>query len=148
MYFEAQILSRSFFFTVSAKVLGKVVVVGSGQNKNLLRECGHWTKVRLRRDKVRHHGEGCFYSVCQCLIGKYELEHSVGLLQTLIITFLKPTLCCSVHHKISPWARLSSSCHKKFTFLSTTFTFFLPIITARKLCSDSKWTVESIAKMF
>ena len=38
----------------------------------------------LHHYKVRHHGEGCFYSVCQCLIGKYELEHSVGLLQTLI----------------------------------------------------------------
>ena len=54
MYFEAQILSRRvFFFTVSAKVLNKVVErVGSGQNKNLLWECDHWTKVRLRRDKL------------------------------------------------------------------------------------------------
>ena len=50
MYFEAQILTRRFFFTVSAKVLNKVVV-GSGQNKNLLWECDHWTKVRLRREK-------------------------------------------------------------------------------------------------
>ena len=40
-----------YFFTVSPKVPGEVVVVGSGQNKNLPWECDHWTKVRLRRDK-------------------------------------------------------------------------------------------------
>ena len=44
-------ISMYLFFTVSLKVLGKVVVVGSGQNKNLLWECDHWTKVRLRRDE-------------------------------------------------------------------------------------------------
>ena len=43
-------ISMYFLFTVSPKVLGKVVV-GSGQNKNLLWECDHWTKVRIRRDK-------------------------------------------------------------------------------------------------
>ena len=49
MYFEAQIPTRRFFFfTMSPKVLGKVI--GFGQNKNLLWECDHWTKVRLRRD--------------------------------------------------------------------------------------------------
>ena len=39
-----------FFFTMSPKVLGKVI--GFGQNRNLLWECDHWTKVRLRRDKL------------------------------------------------------------------------------------------------
>ena len=49
-YPGAENLSRSFFFfPVPPKVLNKVVV-GSGQNKNLLWECDHWTKVRLRRD--------------------------------------------------------------------------------------------------
>ena len=52
MYFEAQYLSRRvFFFTVSPKVLGEVVP--SGQNKNLLWECDHWTKVRLRREQYQ-----------------------------------------------------------------------------------------------
>ena len=48
MYLE---LRFDLFFTVSLKVLGNVVV-GSGQNKILLWEYDHWTKVRLRRDKV------------------------------------------------------------------------------------------------
>ena len=39
-----------YFFTVSPKVPDEVV--GSGQNKNLLWECDHWTKVRLRRENT------------------------------------------------------------------------------------------------
>ena len=35
------------------------VVVGSGQNKNLLWECDHWTKVRLRRDNMHN---SCIWS--------------------------------------------------------------------------------------
>ena len=49
---SSEYISEGSFFTVSpkAKVPGEVVV-GSGQNKILLWECDHWTKVRLRRDK-------------------------------------------------------------------------------------------------
>ena len=52
--------SEGFFFTVSPKVLGKVV--GSGQNKNLPWECDHWTKVRLRRDKGKNMFQTPYYS--------------------------------------------------------------------------------------
>ena len=48
---SSESISEGSFFTVSSKVLGKVV--GSGQNKNLLWECNHWTKVRLRRDNLQ-----------------------------------------------------------------------------------------------
>ena len=74
-YTGAKMQYRSLFFTVSPKVLGKVVV-GSGQNKNLLWECDHWTKVRLRRDNFTTVGKICVYSRRRRTFVRWSYSHS------------------------------------------------------------------------
>ena len=81
---------RFVFFTVSPKVLGKVVVVvvGFGQNKNLLWECNHWTKVRLRRDYVSRSSdsisEGVFFTVPAKVLGKVVVVVGSGQNKNLL----------------------------------------------------------------